>query len=149
MKKLGMFLLTLTLASLSCAKSIITKEAEVRSGPGLEGKQGGTLKAGDELGQADISAGEHNVQVSDGKLGSISKFEKVPADEERLIEDMAVLLQEDPGRMPVCNGAKKNPPLSKWPRFAFLSRLSVPKSVRNWPTIYHSPRHIPSLNTGR
>jgi hypothetical protein len=34
------------------------------------------------------------VQSSDNKLGGITKFEKVPADEERLIKNMEVILQE-------------------------------------------------------
>jgi hypothetical protein len=34
------------------------------------------------------------VQISDKKLGSIPTFEKVPADEESLIQDMAFILQE-------------------------------------------------------
>jgi hypothetical protein len=34
------------------------------------------------------------MQFSTGKSGNITRFEKVPADEERLIKDMAVLLQE-------------------------------------------------------
>ncbi len=94
MKRLGMFLLTLALASIACAKAIITKQADVHSGPGMEGKQRGTLKAGDELGKADTFDESYNVQVSEGKLGSMSAFAEVPADEERLIKDMAVILQE-------------------------------------------------------
>ena len=38
------------------------------------------------------------MQVSGGKLESISRFEKVPADEERLIRDMAGILQEKMSR---------------------------------------------------
>ncbi len=38
------------------------------------------------------------MQVSEGKLESISRFEKVPADEERLIRDMADILQEKMSR---------------------------------------------------
>ena len=38
------------------------------------------------------------MQVSGGKLESISRFEKVPADEERLIRDMAAILQEKMSR---------------------------------------------------
>jgi len=94
MKKLGMFLLTLALASIACAKTIITKQADVHSSPDMEGKQRGTLKAGDERAIADTFNERSNIQVSKGKLGRMSAFAEVPADEERLIKDMAVILQE-------------------------------------------------------
>lgn len=38
------------------------------------------------------------MQVSEGKLEGISRFEKVPADEECLIRDMAEILQEKMSR---------------------------------------------------
>jgi hypothetical protein len=94
MKNLAMILLALALVSFACAKSITTKEADVRSGSDTEKKQGDHLKAEDELAQNDKSDERDNVQFSNGKLGGITKFEKVPADEERLIKDMEVILQE-------------------------------------------------------
>ncbi len=94
MKNLGMILLTLALVSVACAKVITTKEADVRFGSDTEENQGDQLKAGDELAQNDKSDERDNVQFSNGKLGGITRFEKVPADEERLIKDMEVLLQE-------------------------------------------------------
>jgi hypothetical protein len=87
-------LLASALLSFAYAEAIIAKEADVRSGPGTEGKQSGTLKAGDELAQNDTSDEGYDVRVSNKKLGGITKFEKVPADEERLIKDMEVILQE-------------------------------------------------------
>jgi len=82
------------LVSFACADVITTKEADFRSGPGTEGKQLGKLEAGDELSQNDKSDERYNVQITDGKLGDITKFENVPADEDRLIKDMEVILQE-------------------------------------------------------
>jgi hypothetical protein len=82
------------LVSFAYAEALTTKEADVRSGPGTEGKQHGILKAGDELAQNNKSDERYNVQFSDEKLGGITRFEKVPADEERLIKDMEVILQE-------------------------------------------------------
>jgi hypothetical protein len=58
-----------------------------------KGHRGG-LKAGELPGQTNISDKGYNVQVSEEKLESISRFEKVPADEECLIRDMAEILQE-------------------------------------------------------
>src|SRR5665647_4396 len=94
MKNLGMILLALALVSFACAKAITTTEADVRSDSDTEEKQGDQLKAEDKLAQNDKSDERDNVQFSNGKLEGMSKFEKVPADEERLIKDMEVLLQE-------------------------------------------------------
>ena len=94
MKNFGMILLTLALVSFACAKTITTTEADVRFGSDTEENQGDQLKAEDELAQNDKSDERDNVQFSNGKLEGLRKFEKVPADEERLIKDMAVLLQE-------------------------------------------------------
>lgn len=94
MKNLGMILLTLALVSFACAKTITTTEADVRSGSDAEEKQRDQLKAGDELAQNDTSEERDTMQFSDGKLVGITKFEKLPADEERLIKDMKVILQE-------------------------------------------------------
>jgi hypothetical protein len=87
-------LFALALLIFACAESITTKEADVRSGPGTDGNQYGTLKAGDELAQNNKSNKGYNVQSSDNKSEGITKFEKVPADEERLIKNMEVILQE-------------------------------------------------------
>ena len=85
-----MFLLvvlpTLAMVNFACAEALTTS--------GREGKQQASRKAGDMLAQNDKSDERYNVQFSDGKLGGITKFEKVPADEERLIKDMEVILQE-------------------------------------------------------
>ena len=98
MKKLGTILLAVALTSFACAKAITSKVAHVRSGSGKEGNQRSGLKAGDVPGQTDTSDKRYNVQVSEGKLESISRFEKIPADEERLIRDMASILQEKMSR---------------------------------------------------
>jgi len=58
--------LALAMVSITCAKDITTKEAD----------------------------GRYNMQISEGKSAGITKFEKVPADEERLIRQMKVILQE-------------------------------------------------------
>jgi hypothetical protein len=87
-------LFALALLSFACTEAITTRETDVRSGPGSDGNQQGTLKAGDELAQNNKSNKGYNVQSSDNKLGGITKFEKVPADEERLIKNMEVILQE-------------------------------------------------------
>jgi hypothetical protein len=94
MNNRGVILLALALTSFACADAVTTKEADVRSGPGTEGKQCGKLKAGNELAQNDKSDERYNVQISDGNLRGITKFENVPADEDRLIKDMEVILQE-------------------------------------------------------
>lgn len=98
MKNGGMILflvmLALALVSFACVEAITTEEADVRSGSGMEGKQQGTLKAGDELPQNNKSNKGYNVQSSGNKLGGITKFENVPVDEERLIKDMEIILQE-------------------------------------------------------
>jgi len=91
---LPVVLLALALASFAYAEAITTKEADVRSGPGTDGNQYSTLKTGDELAQNNKSNKGYDVQSSDNKSGGITKFEKVPADEERLIKDMEILLQE-------------------------------------------------------
>jgi len=93
-KNRGMILIALALASFACAEVITTKETDVRSVPGTEGKQRGKLKAGDEFAQNDKSDERYNVQISDGGLGGVTKFENVPDDEDRLIKDMEAILQE-------------------------------------------------------
>src|SRR5664280_1638741 len=87
-------LFALALLIFACAESITTREADVPSGPVTEGNQHGTLKAGDELAQNNKSDEGYNMQSSDKKAGGITKFEKVPTDEELLIKDMEVILQE-------------------------------------------------------
>ena len=93
-KNHGMILLALALVSFACGDVITTKEVDVRSSPDTEEKQRGKLEAGDELSQNDKSDERYNVQITDGKLGGMTKFENVPADEERMIKDIKVLLQE-------------------------------------------------------
>lgn len=98
MKMPGMILLTLALAlaSFACVKTIATTEADILSGTDTEEKQHDKLKAGDAFAQNDTSDERErdNMQFSEGKSGSITKFELVPADEEHLIKDMELLLQE-------------------------------------------------------
>lgn len=72
MKCRGVILTALALVSLACSKTVTHKEAEFRS---------------------DTSCERHTMQFSDEKSGSRSTFE-IPAGEERLIQDMARLLQE-------------------------------------------------------
>jgi hypothetical protein len=91
---LPVVLLALALASFACVEALTTKEAGELSGPGIQEKGNGTLKVGDELPQNNKFNKGYNVQSSDNKLGGITKFENVPADEERLIKDMEIILQE-------------------------------------------------------
>jgi hypothetical protein len=65
---------------------------------GNEGNQRSRLKAGDVPGKTNTSDKGYNVQISEEKLESISRFEKVQADEEYLIRDMAEILQEKMSR---------------------------------------------------
>lgn len=78
------FLLALALMSFACANA----------DPGTEAKQLGKLKPGDVPAQNNKSDERYNMRFSDENLGGISKYEKVPADEEYLIRDMEVILQE-------------------------------------------------------
>jgi hypothetical protein len=73
MNKIGTFLLILALASSACSEVITSNTAELRSGP--------------------ESAERYNVQFTDNKLASITKFENVSAEEESLFRDMALILQ--------------------------------------------------------
>jgi len=95
-KNRGMVLLALALAlvSFACTDVVTTKEADFRSGPGKEGQQRGKLEERDELSQNDKSDDGYNVQIPDRKFLIMTKFENVPADEDRLIKDMEVILQE-------------------------------------------------------
>ena len=60
----------------------------------MQGKERVRLITGNELAQNNISDERYNVQFPDKKLDGITKFEKVPVDEERLIKDMEIILQE-------------------------------------------------------
>jgi len=85
-----MFLLVvlaiLAMVNYACTQALTTYDQEV--------KQHGKRKAGDVPAQNDQSDERYNMQFSDGKLGGITKFEKVPAGEEQMIKDMAAILQE-------------------------------------------------------
>jgi len=91
---LAKMLLVLVLVSFACTKAITTKEAGETSGSDMQGEVQGRWKTGNELAQNNISDERYNVKFSDKKLEGITKFEKVPVDEERLIKDMEVILQE-------------------------------------------------------
>ncbi|MBF0100314.1 MAG: catalase family protein [Desulfobacterales bacterium] len=93
-KNRGMVLLVLALVGFACADVITGKEADFRSGHGTEGKQRGMLKVVDEFVQINKSDERYNVKITNGKLGDITKFENVPADEEQMIKDMESILQE-------------------------------------------------------
>jgi len=87
-------LLALAMVSFACAAVLTTKETAEPFSPGTQGKEHGRLKTGNELAQNNISEERYNVQFSDKKTGGITKFENVPVDEERLINDMKIILQE-------------------------------------------------------
>ena len=87
-------LLALAMVSFACAAVLTTKETAEPFSPGTQGKEHGRLKTGNELAQNNISEERYNVQFSDKKSGGITKFENVPVDEERLINDMKIILQE-------------------------------------------------------
>ena len=91
---LSVVLLALALGGFACAEVYTTKEAGEPSGPGMQGKVRGIPGAGEALAQNNESDERYNVQLSDKKLGGITKFENVPVDEESQIKDMEVILQE-------------------------------------------------------
>jgi hypothetical protein len=93
MKNLCMILLALALVSFACAQAVTSKDA-VRFDSDMEEEQGDLLKARGEPGQNDQSEERDNMDFAEGKGGGITRFEKVPADEERLIKDMELILQE-------------------------------------------------------
>jgi hypothetical protein len=128
-KNRGMVLLALALAlvNFACANVITTKEADFRSGSDKEGKQRGKLEDRDELSQNDKSDDSYNVQITDRKFLVMTKFENVPADEDRLIKDMEVILQEKMSKdYPACE------PNSLW------SRISRPNSKQEY-LRFHRP----------
>lgn len=98
MKHTSMILLTAMLIAalmiFGCANANSVKEAGFRNDPGTEGKQRGKLEAGDDVSQNDISDERYNMQITDGKLGGVTPFENIPADEDRQIKDMKTILQE-------------------------------------------------------
>ena len=61
---------------------------------GTEVKQPGKLKPGNVIEQNDKSNERCNMQFSDENMEGITKYEKVPADEKRLIKEMKDILQE-------------------------------------------------------
>lgn len=72
--------------SIACANTINTKDSDIRSGSNMEAKY--------QIAQNNKSDEEDTMHFSKGILGGITRFEKVPDDEERLIKDMVVILQE-------------------------------------------------------
>lgn len=89
-----MVLFALAMVSFACAAVLTSKETPEPPGSGTQANVHGRLKTGNELAQNNISNERYNVQSSENKLGGITKYENVPVDEERLIKDMAVILQE-------------------------------------------------------
>jgi hypothetical protein len=84
----------MALANSACCEAITTNTAELLSGQGTEDKRGGSLNSGNELAQKISPVERDNVQFSDNKSASITKFENVPAGEDRLIMDMTLILQQ-------------------------------------------------------
>lgn len=89
-KKSDLFLLVV----LSILAKLNFACVEALTPSGQEIKQHGMSKAKNILVQNDLSIERNNVKFYDGKSGGITKFEKVPADEEQMIKDMKVILQE-------------------------------------------------------
>ena len=94
MNNFGMILLTLALVSSANTKIIATDEADNHSNTATEEKQRGTAQAGDVPAHRGTSGVKSKMQLSEEKFGGLSKFEKVPAEEENMIKDMKILLQE-------------------------------------------------------
>lgn len=94
MNTLGTFFLIMALAGSAYGEVIVTNIAELRSGQDTEDKQNGALKSGNELAQNHTSGQRFTVQFSNNNLVNITKFENVPAGEDRLIMDMALILQK-------------------------------------------------------
>lgn len=78
-------LLTLVMGGFACAEALTTS--------GREAKQQGNRKAVLMLSQNDQSDEGYNVKFSDGKSRGITKFEKVPADEEHIINELRKAVQ--------------------------------------------------------
>jgi hypothetical protein len=91
-------LLALALAGFACAEVLATEEAGELSGPGMQEKEDVRLITSNAPAQNNISDERHNMQFSDKRPAGITKFENVPADEERLIKDMEIILQEKMSR---------------------------------------------------
>jgi len=63
-------------------------------GPGGEGRGHGTSALGEEFAQTDTSKERNTMPFSEGKWAGAGAFERIPDDEERLIDEMHTLLQE-------------------------------------------------------
>jgi len=87
-------LLALALAGFACAEVLTTEEAGEPSGSGMQGKEHVQLMTSNAPAQNNISDERRNMQFSDKRPAGITKFENVPADEERLIKDMEIILRE-------------------------------------------------------
>ena len=87
-------LLILALASFAYAEAINTKKGGEPSRLGMQSNVHGTFKTGNELAQNTIANERLKVLFSDKKLEDITKFEKVPADEYYLTENMEKHLAE-------------------------------------------------------
>lgn len=81
--------------NIACANAITTKDTDIRSGSGTDAKY--------QIAQNNKSDEEDIMHFSKGILGGITRFEKVPDDEERLIKDMVVILQEKKPRYHILN----------------------------------------------
>jgi hypothetical protein len=93
-KDCAMILLAVALTGFACTKTITPRGTALLSGMGTEGREHGTLESGDAFAPTNTSKGRQTMPFSEGKWVSISAFEKVPDDEERLIDEMHTLLQE-------------------------------------------------------
>lgn len=142
-KKLGLILLALALSGLTGAKAATAKEADGPSGSSKEGYRDGALKTGDDFRQNDV-ASENGAQVSPEELGSISTFESVPADEQRLIEDMALLLQEKMSKDYPAGQIKRDahPKTLALLRAEFIIEPNIPPDLKKG--IFASPKTYPA-----
>lgn len=87
MKNRRVILLSLgVVMSIACANTITSNNADIRSGSGTEAKYHNA--------QNNKFDEEDAMQFSKGMLGGVTRFEKVPDDEVRLIKDMVVILRE-------------------------------------------------------
>ncbi len=92
-RKLGFIILSLALALLACTKDI-TKKAAPPPYPDTKSDRNNSLDSGDEPFPDDVSNMRSSLQSINENSASVTRFEKIPAGEQRLIKDMAFILRE-------------------------------------------------------
>lgn len=138
-----MILFALALAGLTGAKTATTREDDGPSRPGNEGYRGGALKTGGDSAQNDGAEG-NVTPVSAEEAGSISTYERVPADEQRLIKDMVLLLQEKMSKDYPTGQIKRDahPKTLALLQAEFIVEPNIPPDLKNG--LFASPKAYPA-----